>query len=119
YEADSGVARTLRNSGDLAAGELAQPTDEIYPLSDYPKLWQVAGKGQLGTVVADDDAADEKELKLLASIRKQVAMGCPIQMGRRLWGEFYPTRAALRGFDESDEAMARVLAEAFALGVGW
>jgi diguanylate cyclase (GGDEF)-like protein len=118
YEADSGVVRTLRNSGDLAAGELAQPTDEIYPLSDYPKLWQLVEKRQLWTVVADDDAADEKELKLLASIRKQVAMGCPIQMGRRLWGEFYATRADLRRFDESDEAMARVLAEAFALGVG-
>jgi diguanylate cyclase (GGDEF)-like protein len=118
YEADSGVVRTLRNAGDLAADELERPTDEIYPLSDYPKLWQLVEKLQLWTLAADDDGVDVQEVKLLSSIGKQVAMACPIQTGRRLWGELYATRAELRPFDESDTAMAQVLAEAFALGVG-
>jgi diguanylate cyclase (GGDEF)-like protein len=118
YEADSGVVRTLRSSGDLGPAELERPTDEVYPLSDYPKLMQLVEKRQLWTLAADDDAADEHEVKLLTSIGKQVAMGCPMLMGRRLWGELYATRAELRPFDESDQAMARVLAEAFALGVG-
>jgi diguanylate cyclase (GGDEF)-like protein len=118
YEADSGVVRTLRNSGDLAPGEFEWPTDELYPLSDYPKLLELVEKRQLWTLAADDDAADANEVKLLTSIGKQVAMGCPMLTGRRLWGELYATRAELRPFDESDQAMARVLAEAFALGVG-
>jgi diguanylate cyclase (GGDEF)-like protein len=118
YEADSGLVRTLRNSGDLGPGELERPTEEVYPLSDYPKLFELIEKRQLWTLSADEETADENEVKLLRSLGKQVAMGCPMLTGRRLWGELYATRAQQRPFDESDQAMAGVLAEAFALGVG-
>jgi hypothetical protein len=85
YDAEAGQVRTLVNVGQLGPGEQARPDDEVYRVTDFPYLLQVAERQDAWELHADDPDADQAEVALLRALGKQAALGCPIILGTRVW----------------------------------
>lgn len=86
------VVRTIVNVGDLGPQEVRWPEDESYALADYPNLVRVVEDLQMWTASLDDTDGDANEAALLVSLGKGAALGAPIVVDGRLWGELYATR---------------------------
>jgi len=118
YDAEAGQVRTLVNVGQLGPGEQARPDDEVYRVTDFPYLLQVAERQDAWELHADDPDADQAEVALLRALGKQAALGCPIILGTRVWGELYLTRAGRGRFLPRELAVARMVAQAIAMCTG-
>jgi diguanylate cyclase (GGDEF)-like protein len=93
WERDRGTVRTLVNAGALTAGQEPRPADEVYSLADHPLAVRMFTEGT-GYVQhrgqADGDAAVARLLDLEDKI---CALGVPIHLDGRVWGELWATRA--------------------------
>ena len=118
FDAESGAVRTLVNVGDLGPGEQERPASESYRVTDFPKLLQVAERQVPWSLDIRDDNSDAAEVALLRELGKTSALGCPIVLGTRVWGELYLTRAGPVPFRSHERALARMIAQAIAMCTG-
>jgi diguanylate cyclase (GGDEF)-like protein len=115
----AGEVVTLINVGDLGPGEERLPTEERYPLSQYPKTLRVLKGG--GTLVAgvDDPGSDPAHRELLRSLGKETSLTVPIVYEGRTWGELWATATADRPpLVERDGVFLRAIADQIAAAVG-
>jgi diguanylate cyclase (GGDEF)-like protein len=85
--------RTLINVGELAEWEERHPADEVYELSEFPRLLAMFGHGRPHLSNVDDPALDSSERELLLQLGKDSAAAVPIVFNGEMWGELYATRA--------------------------
>ncbi|MEX2626085.1 MAG: sensor domain-containing diguanylate cyclase, partial [Ilumatobacteraceae bacterium] len=110
FDRAEGVARTLRNSGDLAEWEQARPDDETYRLEGQRRLFTVLLQGRAWNGTVDDPDLPAVDRDLLASLDKYAALATPVFVGSDVWGELYVTRAIGRErFSDLDLALAQAL----------
>ncbi|MFA9446656.1 GGDEF domain-containing protein [Egicoccus sp. AB-alg6-2] len=111
FDRAEGVARTLRNHGDLAGWEQPRPLDETYRLEGVRGLVAVLlqGRSWLGTV--DDPELPDVDRDLLRSLDKHAALSVPVFVGGEVWGDLYVTRRRGRPpFGELELVLAQTLA---------
>ncbi len=114
----AGLVRVLVNVGDLSPQEEARPRNEVYQLSDFPKLSQVVGDLRAWTCSQYDEDPDPQELALLVELGKGASLGGPVVVDGELWGELYLTRHhGSAAFDDADLAYVETLAAILAGGV--
>ena len=82
-----GRVRTLINVGQLGPHEQRLPIDELYVLSDYPRLKALLERGEPAFGVLADRALPQEERDLLLWLRKAAFVSVPIAFGGRTWGE--------------------------------
>jgi len=115
WDKESGTFRTLVNVGLLGPGESRFPTDEIYPVSQWPASLRLV-EHRVGHVTTIDDATEEAQL--LVTLGKDSAVATPIVVEGRVWGELFATRtAAQRRFAKVDLDFANAVATQVAAGV--
>lgn len=104
WERELGRLRTLVNVGELSPGEAAFPVEEVYPLGEFPTEHEALLTGlpyvaQLGSL----DQLLPPAVALLAQLGKGSALGVPIHLDGRVWGELYAARvASLEPFTSED-----------------
>jgi diguanylate cyclase (GGDEF)-like protein len=109
-EPGTGAVRTLINVGMLGPTEQRWPLDETYHLDDFRRLQSVVADLQIWTMSLDDPGADPGETTLLTALDKGSAMGAPLVVDGKLWGELYATRNRDDlPFDDSDQAYTETL----------
>ena len=102
--------RTLVNVGDLGPEEERGPEDETYVIEDFKGLRFAVDGLQFWTSDLDDPDCLPQERDLLTWLGKGAALGAPVFVDGRLWGEFYATRHhGEPGFDELDLACVDAL----------
>lgn len=116
-EQGTGTLRTLINVGALGPDEVRWPRHEVYRLEDFMQLQKVVGELRIWTLSLDDPDPDPNEVALLTSLGKGSAMGAPLVVDGKLWGELYATRKVSDdAFDDGDvaytEALSAILAGA-------
>jgi diguanylate cyclase (GGDEF)-like protein len=117
-ERDQGVLRTLVNTGDLAAGEEARPTDEVYALSDYPHAASLLIDRAVNVALVDDTDGDPREQELLATLGKGSSVGAPIIVAGTTWGELYATTAVgAPPFTMADAAFVTAIGNVIAVAI--
>ena len=120
WERDTGLLRVLVNHGGDPGGEVSeQPSDETYPVSDFPTV--LLSEDDLGPWIqlAEAGIGDPKRVDLLRRRGQRCALIAPIVFGGRAWGELYVARTANQpDFGESDldyaEALSAQVAAALA-----
>ncbi|MBY8883987.1 diguanylate cyclase [Streptomyces sp. PTM05] len=128
WERESGQLRVLVNDGDLAPGEEPLPTDETYPVNDFPEVveylhdeWAGGGEPHAWVETVDGAGAGAYPHQRVAALRRR-GRGCcvvaPIVLHGRAWGELYVAREpGARIFDRADAEFATVLAAVIAAGI--
>ncbi len=102
--------RTLVNVGDLGPEEVRWPEDETYVIEEFKGLRFAIDGLQFWTSDLDDPDCLPQERDLLTWLDKGTALGAPVFVDGRLWGEFYATRHhGEPGFDELDIACVDAL----------
>ncbi|MGP3973118.1 GGDEF domain-containing protein [Streptomyces sp. 8N114] len=134
WERARGRLRVLVNVGERAPEEAEFPTDESYPVRDFPQVaellhewWAgggrpqawVEGDGPEETAEAEGEAAHS--YRRVAALRRRGRGSCviaPIVLHGRAWGELYVARpAATPPFTRDDADFAAVLAALIASGI--
>lgn len=109
-ESGTGTVRTLINVGTLGPDEERWPANEIYRFEDFPRLRSVVAALKIWTTSIDDIDAEFTELRLLKELGKASAMGAPLVVDGKLWGELYATRQdGQPRFSEFDASYISVL----------
>jgi len=83
--------RTLINVGDLAPGEVRLPDDEVYEVSDLPRLRRMALTGRPFFNSLDDPKTDPSTAAFLARFGKASDLGVPIEIEGKRWGGIWAT----------------------------
>lgn len=110
-EQGTGTIRTLLNVGALGPDEERWPANEIYRLDDFNQLRSVVADLKIWRTSIDDPDADFSEARLLKELDKESAMGAPLVVDGKLWGELYATRhRGAAAFTEFDTTYVSVLA---------
>ena len=86
------VLRTLINVGDLGPEEDRWPTEEVYAIRDVASITGVVDHQVTWTAHLEQPDGDPFELDLLRTLGKGAALGAPIMVDGRMWGELYATR---------------------------
>ncbi|MBO8189966.1 GGDEF domain-containing protein [Streptomyces spirodelae] len=134
WERARGRLRVLVNVGERAAEEAEFPSDESYPVHDFPQVaallherWAgggrpqawVEGDGPEESAGAEGEAAHS--YRRVAALRRRDRGSCviaPIVLHGRAWGELYVARAATAPpFTRDDADFAAVLAALIASGI--
>ncbi|MEV7416448.1 GGDEF domain-containing protein [Streptomyces sp. NPDC089919] len=122
WERERGRLRVLVNEGERTAGEEEFPSDESYPVHDFPEITEFlherwAGGGGPHAWVETADGPGNRA----AGLRRRGRGSCvvaPIVLHGRAWGELYVARPAGGPvFDEDDSEFATVLAAVVAAGI--
>ncbi|WP_369273067.1 diguanylate cyclase [Streptomyces sp. R11] len=130
WERELGRLRVLVNVGDRTQGEEEFPTDEAYPVHQFPEIaeflherWASGGEPNAWVETADGPAAGQPGYchQRVAALRRR-GRGCcvvaPIVLNGRAWGELYVARSAgAPVFDRGDADFATVLASVVAAGL--
>ena len=116
---EEGCVLTLINVGELAAEEERFPTDERYPLTDFPTTLRVLSEGGWTICTVDDPSADPAHRELLRKLDKESSLTVPIVFDGETWGELWATtvRGAPR-FVERDSVFMRAVADQIAAAIG-
>jgi diguanylate cyclase (GGDEF)-like protein len=93
WERDRGTVRTLVNAGELVAGQEPRPHDEVYGLADHPLAIRMFTEGVGYLQHRHQPDGDPAIARLLDAEDKQSALGVPIHLDGRVWGELWATRA--------------------------
>lgn len=91
-EPGAGVLRTLLNVGALGPTEKRLPEDETYELAEFSHLRGLIDEPKPWTVSLHDEGSDVRDRELLRELAKGSAVGFPIVIEGRTWGELYATR---------------------------
>ena len=102
--------RVLLNDGLLGPGEERFPENEVYGADVFVSL-KVLTDQLIGWVTSIDHPDQSgPDVELLRRLGKHCAIGAPIPMEGRIWGELYLTRTADQPcFDDSDVDLALVV----------
>jgi diguanylate cyclase (GGDEF)-like protein len=116
WERDEAAMQTLINVGRLGKGEERFPTDETYPLADYPLAARLLEEGRPYCVAVDDPQAPRVEIELLRALGKESELAVPIVLDGNVWGEVWATSApGERRFDDGDERFLQAIADRLGL----
>jgi diguanylate cyclase (GGDEF)-like protein len=116
---EAGWMVTLVNVGRLGPGEERFPTDERYPLEDYPTTARVLAGGGMTLVNVDDPATDAPHRELLRRLEKESSLAVPIVIEGKTWGELWA--ASEKGqprLTERDGLFLRAIADQIAAAIG-
>ncbi|MGN9759515.1 diguanylate cyclase domain-containing protein [Streptomyces sp. SD31] len=130
WERELGRLRVLVNVGDRARGEEEFPSDEAYPVHQFPEIteflherWAAGGEPNAWVETADGPSTGHPGYchQRVAALRRR-GRGCcvvaPIVLNGRAWGELYVARSAgVPVFDRADADFATVLASVVAAGM--
>lgn len=130
WERELGRLRVLVNVGDRARDEEEFPSDEAYPVHQFPEIteflherWASGGEPNAWVETADGPATGHPGYchQRVAALRRR-GRGCcvvaPIVLNGRAWGELYVARSAgAPVFDRGDADFATVLASVVAAGI--
>lgn len=104
------TVRTIINAGELGPNEVRWPDNEVYAVRDGVNLGRVLDDLITWTADVEDPDCDSYEMELLQGLGKGSALGAPIVVDGKLWGEFYATRhIGQAAFLEGDAAYVEVL----------
>lgn len=130
WERELGRLRVLVNVGDRARGEEEFPSDEAYPVHQFPEIteflherWAAGGEPNAWVETAEGPSTGHPGYchQRVAALRRR-GRGCcvvaPIVLNGRAWGELYVARSAgAPVFDREDADFATVLASVVAAGM--
>lgn len=94
FEDEHRLYRVLINVGRLGPGEERFPTDEVYEVSAYPRLRELAATGRPHFSSIDDPAADPITIELLRGFEKTSDMSVAIEVEGRRWGGIWASTAS-------------------------
>lgn len=129
WERSSGRLRVLVNDGQLAPGEERFPSDESYPVHDFPEIteylhdrWAGGGEEVRAWVEqAADPSAGSAAPGRAEALRRRGRGSCvvaPLVLDGRAWGELYVARGpADSAYGAQDAEFATVLAAVAASGI--
>jgi diguanylate cyclase (GGDEF)-like protein len=122
WERDQATVRVLVNTGDLGPGEVSEPVDETYQVTDYPFITRMFADGvgfvQLADAEPDAAGSDPNLVRLLRLLRKGSGLSVPIVLESRVWGELFATRDLdAAPFEQSDVDFATAVAGQVAAGI--
>jgi diguanylate cyclase (GGDEF)-like protein len=116
---ESGWIVTLVNVGQLGPGEERFPSDERYPLSDYPTTAEVLATGGMMLAAVDDPESDPAHRDLLRAFEKESSLTVPIVFEGSTWGELWAASAAGQPrLSERDGVFLRAIADQIAAAIG-
>ena len=116
---ESGWIVTLVNVGELGPGEDRFPSDERYPLSDFPTTAQILASGGLMVAAVDDPDSDAAHRELLRRLRKESSLTVPIVFEGKTWGELWAASAAGQPrLSKRDGVFLRAIADQIAAAIG-
>jgi diguanylate cyclase (GGDEF)-like protein len=116
---EGGEVVTLVNVGRLGPGEERLPSDERYPLGEFPTTARVLSSG--GTMVAsvDDPDTDPAQRELLRRLEKESSVSVPIVIEGTTWGELWATSDNRKPrLTERDGLFLRAIADQIAVAIG-
>ncbi|HEX5017688.1 MAG TPA: sensor domain-containing diguanylate cyclase [Actinomycetes bacterium] len=111
WDDEVGEGHVLINEGELGPGEERFPDDEVYGADVFMNLKMLTDQltGWLLNVDDPDQAGPSTEQ--LRRVSKHCAIGAPIPMDGRIWGELFLTRTEDQPcFEDSDVDLALVVA---------
>ncbi len=122
WERDQARVRVLINTGDLGPGEVYEPVDETYQITDYPFITRMFSDGLGFVQSADADpasaGADPNLVRLLRLLGKGSGLSVPIVLESRVWGELFATRDPdAEPFGQEDIDYATAVAGQVAAGI--
>jgi diguanylate cyclase (GGDEF)-like protein len=116
---ESGWIVTLVNVGQLGPGEDRFPTDERYPLADFPTTEQVLASGGMMVAAVDDPDSDPAHRELLRSLEKESSLTVPIVFEGKTWGELWAASGAGQSrLSKRDGVFLRAIADQIAAAIG-
>jgi GAF domain-containing protein len=116
---EAGWIVTLVNVGRLGPGEERLPSDERYPLDQYPSTAHVLANGGMLVASVDDPDIDPAHRELLRRLEKVSSVAVPIVIEGTTWGELWATsddresRLSVR-----DGVFMRAIADQIAVAIG-
>jgi diguanylate cyclase (GGDEF)-like protein len=116
---EAGWIVTLVNVGQLGPGEERFPTDERYPLDQYPTTARVLAGGDMMVAKVDDPETDPAHRELLRSLEKESSLTAPVVIAGTTWGELWA--ASGKGqprLTERDGLFLRAIADQIAVAIG-
>ncbi|MGH2742734.1 MAG: GGDEF domain-containing protein, partial [Thermoleophilaceae bacterium] len=116
---ESGWIVTLVNVGQLGPGEERVPSDERYPLAEYPTTARVLASGGMMVAAVDDPDTDGAHRMLLSRLEKESSLTVPIVIEGSTWGELWATSAIGQPrLTERDGVFLRAIADQIAAAIG-
>ncbi len=106
WEPELARVRCVLNDGALGIGEVLEPKNEYYPMSDYAPLVTVMEHQRAFTATSDGSGSYSV---LVQRLGKGSCVVAPIPLDGRVWGELFVTRSvseAQYGPDDVDFAVA-------------
>ena len=121
WERDQGRVRVLVNTGELGAGEVPEPVDETYQITDFPFITRMFEDGVGCVASAESDLAthsDPNLVRLLRQLGKSSSLSVPVVLEGRVWGELFAARdAGSEPFTIADLDYATAVAGQVAAGI--
>jgi diguanylate cyclase (GGDEF)-like protein len=116
WDEEGDSMRTLINVGQLGAHEERFPTDETYPLAEYPEVARLLKEGTPYLSFVDDPEAPQQAIDLLRSNGHESEIAVPIVLDGEPWGEVWAasTIGAAR-FAREDVRFLQAIADRLAL----
>jgi diguanylate cyclase (GGDEF)-like protein len=116
---EAGWIVTLCNVGQLGPGEERFPTEERYPLTEYPTTAEVLKSGGMMVAAVDDPHTDAAHRELLRSLEKETSLTVPIVFEGATWGELWATSAVGEPrLTQRDGVFLRAIADQVAAAIG-
>jgi diguanylate cyclase (GGDEF)-like protein len=116
---EAGSIVTLVNVGRLGPGEERLPSDERYPLDEYPTTARVLSTGGMLVASVDDPDTDPAHRELLRRLEKESSVTVPVVIEGTTWGELWATSDNRKPrLSERDGLFLRAIADQIAVAIG-
>jgi diguanylate cyclase (GGDEF)-like protein len=110
---------TLVNVGRLGPDEERLPSDERYPLDQFPTTARVLASGGMMVAAVDDPDSDPAQRELLRRLEKETSLTVPIVIEGTTWGELWASTAVGEPrFAEREGLFLRAIADQIAVAIG-
>ena len=116
---EAGWIVTLVNVGRLGPGEERLPSNERYPLSEFPSTARVLSSGGMLVASVDDPDTDPAQRDLLRRLEKESSVTVPVVIEGSTWGELWATSDNREPrLSERDGLFLRAIADQIAVAIG-